>query len=78
MQQTLSLPNIGDWATIDGAARLLGRDERTIRRMIEDGRLTRYRPYGAPDRTAACLVWIPEARELRDALKRARPPAGMS
>lgn len=70
--QTLPLPNPGDWCTIGGAATLLKLSRRTVERMVADGRLTGYRPYGAPDRVASKLLWLPEVRELAAALERVR------
>lgn len=70
--QTLPLPNPGDWCTIAGAARLLKLSRRTVERMVADGRLTGYLPYGAPDRVASRILWLPEVRELAAALERVR------
>lgn len=71
-QQTLPLPNPGDWATKTGAAELLGVTWHTVGRMIADGRLTAYAPLGA--RNSEHLLWVPELLELVNARARATPP----
>jgi excisionase family DNA binding protein len=72
--QTLPLPNPGDWCSIAGAARLLRVSRRTVERMIVDGRLTGYTPYGGSHRASAKLLWMHEVRQLSEALSRVRRP----
>lgn len=72
--QTLPLPNPGDWLAIAGAAEHLAVSRRTVERMIEDGRLTGYWIEGARDRTAAAMLWRADVERLREALKRVRRP----
>jgi excisionase family DNA binding protein len=72
--QTLPLPNPEDWCSVAGAARLLGVSRRTVERMVLDGRLTGYTPYGGSHRVSAKLLWMPEVRQLSQALARVRRP----
>lgn len=68
--QTLPLPNPGDWCTIDGAAEITGRSRRTIARWVDLGTLTGYRIHGAGRRHV--ILWVPEVRELAASLERVR------
>lgn len=68
--QTLPLPNPGDWCTIDGAAEITGKSRRTIARYVELGTLTGYKIHGAGTRGA--LLWVPEVRALAGAVERVR------
>lgn len=63
-QQTLPIPNPGDWITTMGAAFLLGVSRRTIERMAEKGVLTAYRPYGAPDEVTPVLFWRAQVNDV--------------
>jgi excisionase family DNA binding protein len=72
--QTLPLPNPGDWCSIAGAARLLSVSRRTVERMILDGRLTGYTPYGGSHRVSGKVLWMAEVRQLSEALARVRRP----
>lgn len=73
-QQTLPIPNPGDWMTRQAAAHVLGVDPRTVDRMVENRRLTDHRPIGAPQERPPLLLWREEVREL----VRARARAGLS
>lgn len=68
--QTLPLPNPGDWCTIDGAAEITGKSRRTIARYVELGTLTGYKIKGSPRR--GVLLWVPQVRELAGAVERVR------
>jgi excisionase family DNA binding protein len=70
--QTLPLPNPGDWCAVAGAAQLLGVSRRTVERMIVDGRLVGYVPYGGSRRVASQILWMHEVRDLAAALARVR------
>lgn len=70
--QTLPLPNIGDWCTIAGAARVLKKSRRTVERMVANGQLVGYLPFGATDRVASRLLWRADVDELAAALERVR------
>jgi excisionase family DNA binding protein len=71
-EQTLPLPNIGDWCTVGGAARIMKKSRRTVERMVADGSLRGYLPFGAPDRIASRLLWRADVDELAAALERLR------
>jgi hypothetical protein len=66
--QTLPLPNPGDWVSVAGAAAITRTSIRTITRRIADGRIKAYLPYGAADRPSNYILWRPEVRELGLAL----------
>jgi excisionase family DNA binding protein len=70
-QPTFELPNPQDWCTIDGAAQLLGVHRESVRRMIRDGKLTGYYPFGSREgeRWALVLLWRPEVDRMLDARK---------
>lgn len=69
--QTLPIPNPGDWATHAGAALLLDVSTATVKRMARDGRLIAYAPMGArPDQH---LFWVPAVLQLVEAIARSRP-----
>jgi hypothetical protein len=68
--QTLPIPNPGDWMTINSAALLLRVDRRTIGRMINKGTLTGYQPYAAPDESAPLLLWRAEVLAVLGARNR--------
>lgn len=70
--QTLPLPNPGDWCSIAGAARILKKSRRTVERMVANGQLVGYLPFGAPDRIASRMLWRPDVDELGVALERVR------
>ena len=72
--QTLPLPNPGDWISIAAAAARLEVSRRTVERLIEDGRLTGYWIEGARGRTAAAILWRADVQRLREALERVRRP----
>lgn len=63
-QQTLPLPNPGDWITTKGAAFLLGVSRRTVERLAEKGALTPYRPYGALGEVTPVLFWREQVNEV--------------
>lgn len=67
--QTLPLPNLEDWCSLVGAAIILGVSRRTVERMIEDGRLTGYWPWGPGQRVGRAMLWRPQVETLADALK---------
>lgn len=62
--QTLPIPNPGDWITTMGAAFLLGVSRRTVERMAERGTLTAYRPYGAPREVTSVLFWRQQVNDV--------------
>lgn len=62
--QTLPLPNPGDWITTMGAAFLLGVSRRTVERMAERGTLKPYRPYGAPKEVTPVLFWRQQVNDV--------------
>jgi hypothetical protein len=70
--QTLPLPNPGDWCSIRGAARILKLSRRTVERYVALNQLTGYLPFGAPDRIASRILWRPDVDELAKALDRTR------
>lgn len=72
----LPLPNVGDWANLTGAAMMLGRTKRTVKRMVIDRKIAAYRPYGATERLDDHLFWVPELREVSAALRRLRDRRG--
>jgi hypothetical protein len=70
--QTLPLPNPGDWISPRGAAAILRTSVRTVHRRMADGRLKSYLPYGALDLPSNHILWRPEVKELGKALALAR------
>lgn len=60
--------------TVDGAAMRLGKSKRQVLRYMADERLRSYRVFGARDRLADRLLWVADVNELRDALRRVKPP----
>jgi excisionase family DNA binding protein len=54
-------PNPDDWTTISGAARMLYVSERTVHRMIEDGRLRAYEFHACP---GSRFLWAPQVQQL--------------
>jgi hypothetical protein len=71
-EQTLPLPNPGDWISPRGAAAILRVSVRTVHRKMAAGRLTSYLPYGAVDAPSNHILWRPEVKELGKALALAR------
>jgi excisionase family DNA binding protein len=71
-EQTLPLPNPGDWLTTDGAARLLGVHRRTVMRMADRGALTAYEPGTGYGMTAPLMFWAAEVAGVRQARERVR------
>lgn len=65
--QTLPLPNPGDWMTLDGAAFLLTVSTATVRRMVRDGVLTEYRPLTRLGMRGPLMLWRPEVNRVLDA-----------
>jgi len=71
LQTALQLvPNAEDFCTVTYAAGVLHRDERTVRRWLADGILTRYEPRKAPGEDRHTMLWVRDVTELRDALAR--------
>lgn len=66
-QQTLPVPNPGDWCSIKHAADVLGVDYQTVWKWRNTGILTGHRALGGTP-----LCWVPEVLELRAARERAR------
>lgn len=66
--QTLPLPNPGDWVSVAGAAAITRTSVRTITRRIADKRLKAYLPFGAQDRPSNYILWRPEVVELGRAI----------
>lgn len=67
---TLPLPNPGDWMTIKAAGQLLSVDERTVRRFLDKGTLTKHHPYVATDEKPPVFIWRAEALALLGARNR--------
>lgn len=65
-QQTLPVPNPGDWCSIKHAAEVLGVDYQTVWRWRGQQILTPHRALGG---TPMC--WLPEVLELKRARDRA-------
>lgn len=65
--QTLPLPNPGDWVTVDGAARLLGKSKKQVIRYLADQKIRGYRFYGATDRLAERMIWRADVEDFRKA-----------
>lgn len=63
-QQTLPIPNPGEWMTRQAGAYVLGVDPRTVDRMVADGLLTAYRPVGKPGEVVPLILWREQVREL--------------
>jgi hypothetical protein len=65
--QALPIPNPGDWVTVEGAARILGRSKWQVNRYLADQKIRGYRIEGARDRLADRLLWKPEVLEFKRA-----------
>lgn len=57
-------PNPQDWTTVSGAARMLFVSERTVLRMIEDGRLTGHEFHAC---RGSRFLWVPDVKALAEA-----------
>jgi len=69
--QSLPLPNPGDWLSRMGAADVLKVSHQTIARMVQHGTLKQYAPAGA---RATAMYWRPEVEQLLAARTIALPP----
>lgn len=72
--QVLPLPNPGDWVTIEGAARILGKSKQQVIRYVADQRIRGYRLEGARERLADRVLWKPEVLEFKRAAATFRRP----
>lgn len=72
--QTLPLPNPGDWVTVEGAARILGKSKAQVIRYVADQRLAGYRFEGARERLADRMLWKAEVLEFKAAMAKFRRP----
>lgn len=70
--QTLPLPNPGDWLTVGAAATRLRKSRRTVERYVALGTLTGYWPEGAVKRAGSAMLWRPQVLELAAALDKVR------
>jgi excisionase family DNA binding protein len=66
--QTLPIPNPGDWLSATQACAIANVGRSTIYQWIKSGVLTRYEVAGSG------AFWRPEVHELRDAIARVRRP----
>ena len=64
-------PNPHMWTTVAGAARILYVSERTVLRMITDGRLTGHEFHACP---GSRFLWVPEVQALAIDRTRTEPP----
>lgn len=71
-QQTLPLPNPGDWFSRGAAAEVLGVSIRTIERYVDDGTLKGYKPITAEGEKGPVLLWRADVLELEQAIKRVK------
>lgn len=65
--QQLTLPDVMDWCTIAGAARILGVDRATVTRMLTAKKLTAHHPRRGPGERALILIPFAEVDRLRKA-----------
>lgn len=59
-------PNPQDWTDTSGAAEILGATRATVYDYVNKGTLTRHKA------GTTSIFWVPEVREVRDALDRLR------
>lgn len=64
---TLPIPNPADWISLRAAAAILNMSTRSVRRMIEAGALTGYRPRGFLNEEPPLMLWRAEVLAVRDA-----------
>lgn len=67
--QTLPLPNPGDWCTVDAAALIIGVNRRTVARLVDRGVLRKYSFAGSE---RGVFLWKPEVIEYAAAWARIR------
>lgn len=72
-QPKLPIPNPEDWTDTGGAADILGKSRATVHEMASSGVITRH-PCGISVRP---MFWVPELKQVRAALDRVSPGAGV-
>lgn len=68
--QTLPIPNPGDWLTLNAAAEFLGVSRRTLLRMVEKRALTAYSPYGGFREKSPTMFWRADVAVVEQARTR--------
>lgn len=66
-QETLPIPNPGDWLTVSATAQALGTSRRTVMRMAARGALRDYSPIGADGEKPTVLFWWADVAKIRAA-----------